>query len=120
MELEKGITRNGEGFAGSAGTSWARVISRKRSATAPSRSKPTAIPISSSRSIPLSDLARLSEAAYSERALHQRANEFHVGPEPIRIRRMLERPVGSVRWKDETPDRSTTDHAPTAGPGAGP
>ena len=30
----------------------------------------------------------------SERALHQRANEFHVGPEPIRIRRMLERPVG--------------------------
>jgi len=56
----------------------------------------------------------------SERALHQRAIDFHIGPEPIRIRRMLERPVGSVRWKDETPDRSTTDHAPTAGPGPGP
>jgi MFS family permease len=56
----------------------------------------------------------------SERALHERANNFHVGPEPIRVRRMLERPVGSVRWKDETPDRSTTDHAPVIGPGGGP
>ena len=42
----------------------------------------------------------------SERTLHNRANEFHIGSEPIRIRRMLERPVGSVRWKDETPDRN--------------
>ena len=40
-----------------------------------------------------------------ERALHARALEFHVGPEPVRIRRMLERPVGSVRWKEDTPDR---------------
>jgi hypothetical protein len=75
------------------------------------------------RTIPLPDLARLPQAGNrstdSERALHQHANEFHIGPEPIRVRRMLERPVGSVRWKDETPDRSTTDHAPIAGPGAG-
>ena len=40
-----------------------------------------------------------------ERALHARALEFHVGPQPVRIRRMLERPVGSVRWKEDTPDR---------------
>ena len=65
-------------------------------------------------------LRQRNRSTESERALHQRANEFHIGPEPIRVRRMLERPVGSVRWKDETPDRSTTDHAPVAGPGAGP
>ena len=41
----------------------------------------------------------------SERTLHARAMEFHIGQEPVRIRRMLERPVGSVRWKEETPDR---------------
>jgi hypothetical protein len=40
-----------------------------------------------------------------ERDLHARALEFHIGPEPVRIHRMLERPVGSVRWKDTTPDR---------------
>ena len=55
----------------------------------------------------------------SERALHSRAKEFHTGPEPVRIRRMLERPVGSVRWKEDTPDRSTGDVAPIASPGSG-
>ena len=65
-------------------------------------------------------LRQRNRSTDSERALHERANEFHIGPEPIRIRRMLERPVSSVRWKDETPDRSTTDHAPIAGPGASP
>jgi MFS family permease len=65
-------------------------------------------------------LRQRSRSTESERALHLRANEFHVGPDPIRVRRMLERPIGSVRWKDETPDRSTTDHAPIAGPGSGP
>ncbi len=52
----------------------------------------------------------------AERALHTRAQEFHIGPEPIRIRRMLERPVGSVRWKEETPDRSGADEAAIVGP----
>jgi MFS family permease len=65
-------------------------------------------------------LRQRNRSTDSERALHERANEFHIGPEPIRIHRMLERPVGSVRWKDETPDRSTTDHATIAGPGASP
>jgi hypothetical protein len=65
-------------------------------------------------------LRQRNRTTESERALHLRALEFHMGPEPVRIRRMLERPIGSVRWKDETPDRSTTDHAPIAGPGAGP
>jgi MFS family permease len=65
-------------------------------------------------------LRQRSRSTASERALHLRANEFHIGPEPIRIRRMLERPVGSVRWKEDTPDRSTADVVPIAGPGTGP
>ena len=65
-------------------------------------------------------LRQRSRSTASERALHLRANEFHIGPEPIRIRRMLERPIGSVRWKDDTPDRSTGDAAPIASPGSGP
>jgi MFS family permease len=64
-------------------------------------------------------LRQRNRSTESERALHIRATDFHMGPEPIRIRRMLERPIGSVRWKDETPDRSITDHAPIAGPGSG-
>lgn len=35
----------------------------------------------------------------AERALDREALAFHVGPEPVRIRRMLERPFGSVRWR---------------------
>ena len=65
-------------------------------------------------------LRQRSRSTASERALHLRANEFHIGPEPVRIRRMLERPIGSVRWKDDTPDRSTGDVAPIASPGSGP
>src|SRR6476646_28403 len=65
-------------------------------------------------------LRQRSRSTASERALHLRANEFHIGPEPIRIRRMLERPIGSVRWKDDTPDRSTGDVAPIASPRSGP
>jgi hypothetical protein len=52
--------------------------------------------------------------------LYLRANEFHIGPEPIRIRRMLERPVGSVRWKEDTPDRSTAATTTITSPGTGP
>ena len=47
----------------------------------------------------------------SERTLHARAIEFHIGEEPVRIRRMLERPLGSVRWKEETPDRAAAEEA---------
>ncbi|MEZ5852427.1 MAG: MFS transporter [Hyphomicrobiaceae bacterium] len=54
----------------------------------------------------------------TERRLHARALEFHMGAEPVRIHRMLERPVGSVRWKETTPDRAKPAHdgllAPTA------
>ncbi|QQN65411.1 MFS transporter [Bradyrhizobium diazoefficiens] len=36
-----------------------------------------------------------------ERALDRQAMAFHVGSEPVRIRRMLERPFGSVRRKED-------------------
>ncbi|MCK1503335.1 MFS transporter [Bradyrhizobium sp. 188] len=45
----------------------------------------------------------------SERALDEKAMAFHIGPEPVRIRRMLERPFGSVRWKDDVPDRAASE-----------
>jgi MFS family permease len=65
-------------------------------------------------------LRQRNRSTASERALHLRANEFHMGPEAIRIRRMLDRPIGSVRWKEDTPDRSIDDVAPIASPGSGP
>jgi MFS family permease len=59
-------------------------------------------------------LRQRNRSTQSERALHARALEFHLGPGPVRIRRMLERPVGSVRWKDATPDRAAGRIEPVA------
>ncbi|MCK1516953.1 MFS transporter [Bradyrhizobium sp. 190] len=47
-----------------------------------------------------------------EREMEQRAMAYHVGPNPVRVRRMLERPLGSVRWKDDTPDLNANDVLP--------
>jgi MFS family permease len=41
-------------------------------------------------------LRQRSRATQYERTLHFRASEFHIGAEPVRLRRMLERPAGSV------------------------
>jgi len=59
-------------------------------------------------------LRQRNRATLSERALHQRAIDFHLGPDPIRVRRMLERPFGSVRWKEDTPDRAANEVLPVA------
>jgi MFS family permease len=59
-------------------------------------------------------LRQRNRATQSERALYQRAIEFHLGPEPVRVRRMLERPFGSVRWKEDTPDRAANEVLPVA------
>jgi hypothetical protein len=32
----------------------------------------------------------------------------------VRVRRMLERPFGSVRWKEDTPDRAAAEVLPVA------
>src|SRR5476651_2574389 len=55
----------------------------------------------------------------SERELHRHASDFHVGPAPLRIRRMLERPFGSVRWKEDTPDRASSEVIPVTSAAAG-
>lgn len=59
-------------------------------------------------------LRQRNRATLAERAMHLRAMAFHVGPDAVRVRRMLERPFGSVRWKDETPDRATVEVLPVA------
>ncbi|WP_298252565.1 MFS transporter [Bradyrhizobium sp.] len=64
-------------------------------------------------------LRQRSRSTQSERALHQRAMDFHLGPGPVRVRRMLERPFGSVRWKEDTPDRAANEVLPVASAAAG-
>ncbi len=59
-------------------------------------------------------LRQRNRATLVERELHQQANAFHLGPEPLRVRRMLERPFGSVRWKEDTPDRAANEMLPVA------
>ena len=64
-------------------------------------------------------LRQRNRATQIERALHQKAADFHIGADPIRVRRMLERPFGSVRWKDETPDRAAKEVIPVVATAAG-
>src|SRR6516165_6266651 len=54
-------------------------------------------------------LHQRNRATQPERELYLRAVNFHIGPEPVRVRRMLERPFGSVRWKEESPDRAENE-----------
>lgn len=53
-------------------------------------------------------LRQRNRSTQFERALDRQAMAFHVGSEPVRIRRMLERPFGSVRRKKDAPDHPTT------------
>ncbi|MFL6792822.1 MAG: MFS transporter [Bradyrhizobium sp.] len=64
-------------------------------------------------------LRQRNRSTQSERELHQRAMAFHLGPEPVRVRRMLERPFGSVRWKEDTPDRAANEVLPVVATAAG-
>jgi MFS family permease len=64
-------------------------------------------------------LRQRSRSTQSERALHQCAMDFHLGPDPIRVRRMLERPFGSVRWKEDTPDRAASEILPVVSAASG-
>ncbi|MEX1669783.1 MFS transporter [Zhongshania guokunii] len=52
------------------------------------------------------DYLRLRERRTVEDSkLHREAARMHIGIEPIKVRRWLDRPAGSVRWSDEAPDR---------------
>jgi MFS family permease len=64
-------------------------------------------------------LRQRNRSTQSERALHQRAMDFHLGPDPVRVRRMLERPFGSVRWKEDSPDRAASEVLPVTSSAAG-
>ena len=64
-------------------------------------------------------LRQRNRTTQSERALYLRAAGFHLGPDPVRVRRMLERPFGSVRWKEETPDRAAEEVLPVVAQAAG-
>jgi MFS family permease len=48
----------------------------------------------------------------AEILLQTSAEAFHRAPEPMRVRRMLERPFGSVRWKDDAPDEGGSEVLP--------
>ncbi len=61
-------------------------------------------------------LRQRNRSTQSEREVQLKAIGFHLGPEPIKVHRMLERPLGSVRWKDETPDRTKTSDVPIETP----
>ncbi|MCK1481385.1 MFS transporter [Bradyrhizobium sp. 193] len=54
-------------------------------------------------------LRQRNRSTQSERALDLQAAAFHIGPEPVRIRRMLERPFGSVRRKNDQPNRAANE-----------
>ena len=58
-------------------------------------------------------LRQRNRSTQSERAMEQRAIAFHVGPGPVRVRRMLVRPFGSVRATDHTPDNAAAELLPT-------
>ncbi len=64
-------------------------------------------------------LRQRNRPTQAERALHQQAMAFHIGPDPVRVRRMLERPFGSVRWKDDSPDRAASEVLPVIASAAG-
>ncbi len=55
-------------------------------------------------------LHQRNRATAEDRALDEALAEFHGGSDGIVIRRMLERPFGSVRWQDDAPDPAS---APT-------
>jgi MFS family permease len=45
-----------------------------------------------------------SRFTHADRELQAMADAFHTGGPGVRVRRRLERPFGSVRWRAETPD----------------
>ena len=59
-------------------------------------------------------LRQRNRTTLAERALYERAAQFHIGEQPIQVRRLLERPFGSVRWQEDTPDRATAEVLPVS------
>lgn len=52
------------------------------------------------------DYLRLrSRSTLEDSALQTRARAMHIGIDPVRVLRWLDRPSGSVRWREDAPDR---------------
>jgi MFS family permease len=65
-------------------------------------------------------LRQRTRSTQADRQVQDAARAMHRGPEPILIRRMLERPLGSVRWREDTPDPGREASFPvTPYPGGG-
>ncbi|KRB85953.1 MFS transporter [Sphingomonas sp. Root710] len=60
-------------------------------------------------------LRQRSRLTAADLEIWQRAVDFHKGPGDIRVRRMLERPYGSVRWSEDVPDRGVIVPLPGQG-----
>ncbi|MDO7842119.1 MFS transporter [Sphingomonas immobilis] len=59
------------------------------------------------------DYLRLrSRHTAGEIEIQQVAESYHRGEGPLRVRRMLERPFGSVRWKEDAPDAGRSEVLP--------
>ncbi|MDA9459979.1 MFS transporter [Bradyrhizobium sp. CCBAU 21359] len=58
-------------------------------------------------------LRQRNRATQSERALDRQAMAFHIGPEPVRVRRMLERPFGSPQLKGDATNRTANPDLPS-------
>lgn len=54
-------------------------------------------------------LRQRNRSTQSGRALDWHAIDFHIGPQPVRIRRMLERPFGSVRRGEDETERAVNE-----------
>jgi len=52
-------------------------------------------------------LRQRDRATEAERQVEREAHAFQSGDTPLVVRRRLERPLGSVRWQEETPDRQS-------------
>ncbi len=64
-------------------------------------------------------LHQRNRSTLEEQNIQQAAMDLHIGIEPVRVRRMLERPYGSVRWRAETPDRNVRGQIPITASSAG-
>ncbi|UZW57661.1 MFS transporter [Sphingobium sp. JS3065] len=61
-------------------------------------------------------LRQRTRATEAERMTERQAAAYHKGPVPRLVRRKLDRPLGSVRWKDRTPDQDGSGNlSPPAG-----
>lgn len=60
-------------------------------------------------------LRQRSRLTVADLATWQIAIDFHSDANPIRVRRKLERPYGSVRWREDVPDRGVIVQLPSQG-----